>query len=156
MSDYVVRPVLVSDASVVARHRIHMFLDMGELSESDAPDLEVASRNQLETLIASGEYAGWLAECDGVVVAGVGVLLHRLLPRAGDLGLRHEAYVLNVYTEPEHRRQGLSRRLMLALMAWCRDQHLTRITLHASTFGRPVYEALGFVPTNEMRLVLKH
>jgi len=156
MSDYVFRTVRVSDAPVVARHRIHMFMDMGELSESEAPDLEAASRDQLENLIASGEYTGWLAEWDGRVVAGVGVLLHRLLPRAGDLGLRHEAYVLNVYTEPEHRRRGLSQRLMLALIDWCRQQNLTRITLHASRFGRPVYEALGFVSTNEMRLVLKH
>lgn len=155
MFDYSVRAVRASDAAVVARHRVHMFLDMGELSESDAPGLETASREQLEPLIASGEYTGWVAECDGVIVAGVGVLLHRLLPRAGDLGLRHEAYVLNVYTEPEHRRHGLSRRLMLALMEWCRKQNLTRITLHASKFGRPVYESLGFVPTNEMRLVLK-
>jgi len=156
MSDYVIRAARLSDAPIVAHHRVHMFLDMGELAASDLPDLEAASREQLERLIASGEYTGWVAESDGVVVAGVGVLLHRLLPRAGDLGLRHEAYVLNVYTEPEHRRRGLSRRLMLALVDWCREQKLTRITLHASEFGRPVYEGLGLTPTNEMRLVLKH
>jgi len=155
MSDYVIREVRPGDAAVIARHRVSMFLDMGDISESDVPALAAATRDQLEPLIASGEYTGWLAEHEGIVVAGVGVLLHRLLPRAGDLGLRHEAYVLNVYTEPAHRRRGLSRRLMLALIDWCRKQQLTRITLHASKFGRPVYESLGFTPTNEMRLVLR-
>ena len=62
---------------------------------------------------------------------------------------------MNVYTEPAHRRRGLSRRLMSELIAWCRAHGITRITLHASTDGRPLYEGLGFTPTNEMRLVLK-
>jgi len=29
------------------------------------------------------------------------------------------------------------------------------ISLHASPFGRPLYESLGFEPTNEMRLHLE-
>jgi hypothetical protein len=28
------------------------------------------------------------------------------------------------------------------------------VSLHASDFGRPLYESLGFRPTNEMRLKL--
>jgi GNAT superfamily N-acetyltransferase len=83
------------------------------------------------------------------------VFLHRLLPRAGELGLRQEAYIVNVYTEPEHRRRGLSRRLMEEVIAWCRANGMTRITLHASRAGRRMYEDLGFVTTNEMRRVMK-
>jgi GNAT superfamily N-acetyltransferase len=131
-----------------------MFAEMGDVSAEEVAPLETAAREQLEPLITSGEYFGWLMEADGVVVSGVGVFLHRLLPRGRALGLRQEAYVLNVYTEPDHRRRGLSRSLMEELIAWCRAHDLTRITLHASAAGRPLYEQLGFTPTNEMRLVL--
>jgi GNAT superfamily N-acetyltransferase len=64
------------------------------------------------------------------------------------------ALVQNVYTEPEFRRQGLARQLMLAAISWCREQGLHSVSLHASDFGRPLYEDLGFHQTNEMRLNL--
>jgi len=132
-----------------------MFADMGELAAHEIAPLQQASTSQLETLIASGDYFGWLAEVEGEVVAGVGVFLHRLLPRRDDLGLRQEAYVVNVDTEPAHRRRGISRRLMEEVIEWSRSHGLTRITLHASVHGRPMYESLGFTPTNEMRLLLR-
>jgi GNAT superfamily N-acetyltransferase len=155
MSNYAIRPIRPGDAAAVARHRVRMFADMGELTVEEAAPLATASEAQLEPLIASGEYRGWLAEADGAVVAGVGFFLHRLLPRREDLGLRQEAYVVNVYTDPAHRRRGLSRRLMEELIGWSRAQGLTRLTLHASVHGRPMYESLGFAPTNEMRLLLR-
>jgi GNAT superfamily N-acetyltransferase len=65
------------------------------------------------------------------------------------------ALVLNVYTEPEFRRQGIARRLMLAVIAWGRESGLRSLSLHASDFGRALYEELGFRQTNEMRLYLK-
>jgi GNAT superfamily N-acetyltransferase len=156
-SDYHLRPVRSGDAAAIARHRARMFREMGEVSEAEVPPLEAAARAQLEPLIDSGEYFGWVIEVEpgGEVVSGAGVFLHRLLPRGRELGLRQEAYVLNVYSEPAHRRRGLSRRLMEELVAWCRAHGITRITLHASDAGRPVYEGLGFTPTNEMRLVLR-
>ena len=49
-----------------------------------------------------------------------------------------------MYTEPEHRRRGLARRLMAEMIAWCRAAGLGSVSLHASDAGRPLYEALGF------------
>jgi GNAT superfamily N-acetyltransferase len=65
------------------------------------------------------------------------------------------AYVLNVYTDPAYRRRGLSRRLMETIIAWCREQGFGVVHLHASEVGRPLYESLGFEPSNEMRLSLQ-
>lgn len=154
MPDYLLRPVRPGDAAAIASHRARMFHDMGELSDDEVAPLEAASRDQLGPLIDSGEYFGWVIETGDAVVAGVGVFMHRLLPRRRDLGLRQEAYVVNVFTEPAHRRRGLSRRLMQELITWCRANGITRITLHAAPAGRPLYESLGFTATNEMRLVL--
>jgi GNAT superfamily N-acetyltransferase len=62
--------------------------------------------------------------------------------------------VLNVYTEPTHRRRGLARRVMRVIIDWCHAEGLASIQLHASDDGRPLYASLGFLATNEMRLAL--
>jgi GNAT superfamily N-acetyltransferase len=82
------------------------------------------------------------------------VWLRPVLPRPGSLQGALEAYVLNVYTEPGHRRGGVARAIMEAIVVWCREQRVARITLHASNEGRPLYESLGFEISNEMRIKL--
>ena len=37
------------------------------------------------------------------------------------------------------------------ILGWAPGAGIVRLVLHASADGRPLYEALGFVPTNEMR-----
>ncbi len=62
--------------------------------------------------------------------------------------------ILNIFTEPEFRRRGLARRLMETVLAWCRANRIDHIVLHASNDGRPLYESMGFQPSNEMRIKL--
>jgi GNAT superfamily N-acetyltransferase len=57
-----------------------------------------------------------------------------------------------MYTEPEFRKRGIARQIMLAILAWLKEQGLRSVNLHASSEGRPLYEKLGFENTNEMRL----
>ena len=152
MSDYRIRQATVSDAPIIARHRVRMFQDMAELEPDEAALVESASGTRLVAQLASGEYVGWLAETRGETVAGAGVLLHQYYPTRANPRGRPTAYILNVYTEPEHRRQGLAHQLISEILAWCRANDIPRASLHASQFGRTVYERLGFVQTNEMRV----
>jgi hypothetical protein len=50
---------------------------------------------------------------------------------------------------------GLARQLMLLMIQWLKEQGFSSVSLHASDAGRHLYETLGFIPTNEMRLRLK-
>jgi GNAT superfamily N-acetyltransferase len=147
-----IRRAVPADAPIVGRQRARMYEDMGELEGGTVEALAAASAADVAGLLARGEYFGWLAEEDGRIVAGVGAMWRRLLPRGRDLGLRREAYVLNVFTEPAYRGRGIAHALMEELIAWARAEGAARIVLHASDQGRPVYEGLGFEPTNEMRL----
>jgi GNAT superfamily N-acetyltransferase len=62
------------------------------------------------------------------------------------------AVILNVYTEPQFRRQGVARQIMLAILAWIEAQGFKSANLHSSREGRGLYERLGFEPTSEMSL----
>ena len=63
-----------------------------------------------------------------------------------------QGVIVNVFTEPEWRRRGIAKQLMKKIIAWSRKQSLDDLVLHASDDGRALYEQLGFVLTNEMRL----
>jgi GNAT superfamily N-acetyltransferase len=148
---YVVRPGTVADVDVIAAHRRLMFAAMGAVAAEDGEALEAASRRYLAEALPAREYLAWLAEWEGVVVGGVGMVLRRLLPRPRHLDGGEEAYVLNVWVDEGHRGHGLATRLMREVMAWCATRGIRRVSLHASEQGRRVYERLGFTATNEMR-----
>ena len=60
------------------------------------------------------------------------------------------AFVYNVAVEPDLRRQGYGRAIMLAAERWCHDNAVTRIGLHVfahNTGARALYEQLGFAET---------
>jgi GNAT superfamily N-acetyltransferase len=142
------------DAEVIAGHRVGMFTDMGTLPDgADVDALRRATAAYLRDAIGS-EYFGWLA-CNGDhVVGGCGMQLRRILPRfsRGGAVIDVEGIILNVYTDAAWRRRGIAEELVRACLAWARERGVERVVLHASPEGRRLYEKLGFVQTNEMRL----
>ena len=129
-----------------------MFFDMGYFNKAEAQVIETNSLPLLREMLASGEYRGWLVEFEGQIVAGGGMILRRLLPRLGSISGGREAYILNMYTEHEHRRKNLARQIMQVMIDWCQENNIGRVSLHASDEGRPLYESMKFKTTNEMML----
>ncbi|MBX9722749.1 MAG: GNAT family N-acetyltransferase, partial [Candidatus Obscuribacterales bacterium] len=149
-SQYKLRKATLADAATIAHQRASMFKDIGRIDESMLESHVDIITPYTRKELASEQYHAWLVELENELVAGGGVSIREYFPRpAYPLGVV-EAYVLNVYTAPEHRRRGLAKRVMLAIIDWCRSREIHRISLHASTEGRMVYESLGFKQTDEM------
>jgi GNAT superfamily N-acetyltransferase len=130
---------------------------MGQLTERNEHELTRASESFFRDAVASGEYITWLAVTSAAperVVAGAGLWLRPMLPRPAATGIiqGREALIANVYTEPDWRRRGAAAMLMRHVLDYTREHHIPRVLLHASDEGRPLYESLGFEPTNEMKL----
>lgn len=158
MNAWTIRRIAPHEAAVVARHRVCMFQDMGEVPAGLASQLEKSSERALSALLASGDYIGWFAVApSGAVIAGAGVHIKAQLPRialaGGGVAESPVPLVVNVYTEPDWRGRGIARGLMQHLMQWAREEQFERVVLHASNAARPIYVSLGFQATNEMRWV---
>jgi GNAT superfamily N-acetyltransferase len=143
---------------VLARHRAEMFHDMGQLPEDLYGTLLTAAERDLAAWLSTGDYVSFVAsplDRPGEIVAGAGIQIRKLLPRPlpGGAGIRlgPEAIVVNVFTERAWRRRGIAERLMQHVIDWAKSHGIARLVLHASPEGRPLYERLGFEPTNEMR-----
>jgi len=148
-----IRAAAPADLDVVMHHRRSMFADMGSGDREALDAMEATSRPLFGRGLADGTYRGWLAEESGRVVAGGGIIMLPYHSSPRDPKPRR-AWIVNMYTEPSHRRRGLARRLMAAMIAWCREQRMSAVYLHASDEGRALYDSLGFTPTNEMSLRL--
>jgi ribosomal protein S18 acetylase RimI-like enzyme len=151
---FVIRPATPDDLPLIVFQRRAMFEDMGVHDRAALDAMNAAFFEWLKGKIARGEYRGWFVVNDrGKVLAGAGIWLQESLPSPRDTSMRR-AYVMNVYTAPDFRRQGHARRLMETVMDFVRTQGIRTVILHASEAGRSLYESLGLQSTNEMRIVL--
>jgi GNAT superfamily N-acetyltransferase len=150
-----IREAGVEDLEHILRHRRAMFEEIGFRSPADLDRVEALSRHYFSESLQNGAYRSWLAEdADGQIVAGGGILIAAWPGYPGD-DRAERAWILNMYTEPRARRRGVAKRLMEAMIEWCRSRGFSMVSLHASSTGRPLYEKLGFELTNEMRLNLR-
>ena len=141
----------VDDAGLIAEQRRRMFVDSGQAAEG-LDGMVVNFVTWVRPRLADGSYVGWLAEEDGVVAAGTGLWVMEFPPH-----FLHEAtgraYLLNFYTAPAFRGQGLAGEMLTLALEEAERRGLNVVTLHASKFGMPIYERAGFAGTNEMMLV---
>lgn len=150
------REATPADITTLVRHRRRMFEDM-DAAGSEASDaaglaaMDVLYAEQLRVHLRDGRQRAWVIESAGEIVASGTLLFSDWLPRPSDRTQRL-AYLHSVYTQPEFRRRGLARRIVETALAACRELGLRRLTLHASDAGRPLYQSMGFLSTNEMRL----
>ncbi len=144
----------LTDIPAIVHHRVGMMAEMGLATPSECAAYDPEFRAFAQKEIAAGNFNAFLAETEaGQVVAGGAVYI---IPWPGNPSDRRQqrAFILNVFTEPEFRRQGIARGLVGAMVDWCRAQGLHSVRLLASTAGRPLYQSMGFLPTSEMKLEL--
>lgn len=148
-----IRPAEIADLELILHHRREMFREMGGEYERGLQAFEDASRSYLVKALEDGSYCGLLGEVNGDVVAGGGVVLAAWPGSPLNLDPRR-AWILNIYVESKFRRQGFARAITKALIEWCKQNGFQSVALHASEYGRSLYQGLGFRSTNEMRLKL--
>ncbi|PYO40960.1 MAG: N-acetyltransferase [Gemmatimonadetes bacterium] len=143
---------------MLARHRAEMFRDMGELPDDLYGTLVEAATAYFARAVPDGSYVAWVAQAPegrDEIIGGAGLQLRVLLPRPHPRGTRllhgPQGLIMNVFTERPWRRRGVAAALMREVLGWCQASGVESIVLHASGAGRPLYEKLGFTPTNEMR-----
>jgi len=147
----VIRPGETHELETFSDFWLAMFEEVGIIHERDmAPEWRVRLRRYMERRIREDD-ARFLVALDGdsivgtaaaIVSDGYPFVVHEIL----------RGYVFGVRVAPTHRRRGIARRLTEGSIAFLRARGCAKIRLHASPFGRRIYEGLGFRPTNEMEL----
>lgn len=146
-----IRLATEADAELISEQRYRMFVDSGQGNEARLKEVRDHFIPWVRERLIDGRYVGWLTAKNGCVVAGAGVLFMDFPPHWMDPE-PVRAYLLNVYVDPEFRGRGLARELLEMALNDARRRGIKVVSLHASTFGRPLYERNGFKSTSEMIL----
>lgn len=129
-----IRRVKPEDFERIASHACHR--------EDDAPR-HLAYAAWVKRRIEMGTYFGRFAVEGEAVVSGAGAVLLDWGPtRANPSGTM--ARIVNVYTEPTWRRQGIAKRLLEALMTDCEQSGIREFNLGSTPEASTLYERLGF------------
>lgn len=144
----------LGDLEALVNLRLDLVREVDDIqNDTDTAAIAEAIRKYLLDKMPQGEFLAWVAEVENQIVATSGLVLFTRPPYYGNfLGL--EAYVMNVYTVPVWRGQGIATALLREIISFVKQTKAKRIWLHASKDGKPLYEKLGFVSTTkEMEIV---
>ena len=145
------RRATVADAETIGKQRMRMFVDAGLGNEAQMASMILKFVTWVRPKLSDETYIGWLVEDDGRLVAGAGLWVMDFPPNIRDEE-PHRAYLMNFYVAPEMRRKGMARKLLKLAVDEAEARKIKVVTLHASKFGKPLYEQNGFEVSNEMRL----
>lgn len=152
-ASYRTRLATPEDALVLADMRRRMFLAMGKPDDERMQEMVRAFAAWVADAIRRDVYVGWIVETwEREPVANAGLFLLEWPPHLRDIGVMR-GYILNVWTDDDHRRKGIARGLMETVMSEAHRRNIRVLTLHASEEGRQVYEKLGFGQSREMMFV---
>ncbi len=145
------RHATVEDAKLITQHRHAMFTANHFTTEEQLNTMDTSFEPWVRERLADGRYLGLILEEEDRAVASAGIFFmdfppHYLHTEAG------RPYLLNFYTAAEARGRGYANQLLQACTDICRERGHKVIVLHASPFGKPIYEKAGFAQTNEIML----
>ena len=138
----------------MVRTRIIVLRAANKLSDDeDMSVVEEESYAYYKHALETGEHIAYLVYDNGKFIGAGGVSFYQVMPTYHN-PTGKKAYIMNMYTASEYRRQGIAFHTLDLLVKDARKQGISQITLEATEMGRPLYEKYGFVKMeNEMELI---
>ena len=144
----------LEDIDELARTRIIVLRAANKLSDDDDMSVvEEESYAYYRRALESGEHIAYLVYDNGKFIGAGGLSFYQVMPTYHN-PTGKKAYIMNMYTAPEYRRQGIAIHTLDLLVNDAREQGVSQIALEATDMGRSLYEKYGCVKMeDEMELV---
>ena len=152
--NYEYKKATIADIDELVRTRIIVLRAANKLSNNvDMSLVEKESYEYYKSALETGEHIAYLVYDNGSFIGAGGVSFYQVMPTYHN-PTGKKAYIMNMYTASEYRRQGIAFHTLDLLVKDIRKQGVSQITLEATEMGRPLYEKYGFVKMeDEMELI---
>ncbi|MBE5954811.1 MAG: GNAT family N-acetyltransferase [Lachnospiraceae bacterium] len=132
------------DIDILVSTRMDILIDMLKLDQStDMSKLASVTRPYYERALTDGTQLAVLVFNGDKFVGAGAVCLYEVMPTFYNISGKR-GYIMNMYTCPEYRGQGIATKTVDMLVNKCKELGYTHITLSATDMGQPVYEKYGF------------
>lgn len=134
--------------------RYKLLKELDEIDANNLKNFEIATKKYYLSEINNTLHC-WGIIHNNLIVSIASICLFKRVPYFENLeGL--EAYILNIYTEPEFRKQGFTTSLILEIKKFASTQNIKRLWLNSSNEAKNLYKKLGFLEkNNEMEIFIK-
>ena len=142
---YIYHKATADDIGLLTETRVTVLRAANKLpDDTDMSEVRSESRRYYEKALADGTHTAYLV-FDGDKVIGTGGISYYTVMPTYHNKTGEKAYVMNMYTDPVYRRQGIAIKTLRLLVGDSTDRGVTDIGLEATDMGRPLYERFGFV-----------
>ena len=143
----------MKDIDELVRTRIIVIRAANKLSDDvDMSLVEKKSYTYYKRALETGEHIAYLVYDNGTFIGAGGVSFYQVMPTYHN-PTGTKAYIMNMYTALEYRRQGIAYHTLDLLVKEAKAQGVSQIALEATDMGRPLYRKYGFVKMeDEMEL----
>jgi len=154
MVEFKITIAKAEDTELLVKHRLSMWNDIHPELRKEVQELEELTRWWIKKKLSEGKLVGFIAKTQTGLVAGSGCVWIREQQPSLMNPCLEAPYLMSIYTEDDSRKKGVARLIVQNAIDWCKEHGYSTITLHASEAGFPLYAALGFKLTSEMRITL--
>lgn len=134
------RLATTNDMELLIDLRKRLLVEEGQTVSSN---IDEQLRNFFEKQLSSDQFVQWIIEKEKSAIATGGIHFISFPPSySNPTGIR--GYILNMYTAPESRGQGLAKQLVERILAEAQERNVHHLFLIASPMGKPLYKKIGF------------
>lgn len=143
----------LKDIDELVRTRIIVLRAANKLSDDEDMSVVEESYAYYRRALETGEHIAYLVYDNRKFIGAGGVSFYQAMPTYHN-STGKKAYIMNMYTAPEYRRQGIAFYTLDLLVKDAKEQGVSQIALEATDMGRPLYKRYGFMKMeDEMELV---
>ena len=143
------RKATIADLEILTETRIEVLRAANQLSNDvDMSEVKKQSYEYYQNSLGNDTHLAYLIFDDETFVGAGGISYFQVMPTYHN-PTEKKAYIMNMYTKPGYRRQGIALKTLDLLVADAKAKGITAISLEATDMGRHLYAKYGFIKMND-------
>lgn len=139
----------IADIDLLTETRIEVLRAANKLSDdTDMDEVKRQTYDYYQRALCDDTHIAYLIFDGNCFIGAGGVSFFQVMPTYHNPSGK-KAYIMNMYTKPEYRRNGIAYETLSRLISDAKERGITAISLEATAMGRPLYEKYGFRKMND-------
>jgi len=149
------KKVGIEHLEILVDLRIEFIKDIHpEIDHQLLDKIQKTTLNYFNDLLNNNSYIGFIGiNKNGEVICTAGLIIY-YLPPLNNENYRKIGHVLNFYTKPAYRKNGIGLKLMNYLKDTAKSEKINRLVLNSTKMGFSIYKKAGFIEPEDKAMLI--